>query len=60
MYELKQVGPQSYYINSPAKIGIYRQSENEVYLIDSGNGREEGIEDCRTERMAYQRHHQHP
>ena len=40
MYELKQVGPQSYYINSPAKIGIYRQSENEVYLIDSGNDKE--------------------
>ena len=40
MYELKQVSPQSYYINSPAKIGIYRQSENEVYLIDSGNDKE--------------------
>ena len=40
MYELKQVGPQSYYINSPAKIGIYRQSGNEVYLIDSGNDKE--------------------
>ena len=40
MYELKQVGPQSYHINSPAKIGIYRQSENEVYLIDSGNDKE--------------------
>ena len=39
MYELKQVGPQSYYINSPAKIGIYRQSGNEVYL-DSGNDKE--------------------
>ncbi len=40
MYELKQVGRQSYYINSPAKIGIYRQSENEIYLIDSGNDKE--------------------
>ena len=40
MYELNQVGPQSYYINSPAKIGIYRQSDDEVYLIDSGNDKE--------------------
>lgn len=40
MYELEQVGSQSYYINSPAKIGIYAQSELEVYLIDSGNDKE--------------------
>lgn len=40
MYELGQVGPQSYYINCPAKIGIYAQSEREVYLIDSGNDKE--------------------
>lgn len=40
IYELEQVGPQSYYINSPAKIGIYAQSEREVYLIDSGNDKE--------------------
>lgn len=40
MYELQQAGPQSYYINSPAKIGIYRQTEAEVYLIDSGNDKE--------------------
>ena len=40
MYELEQVGPQSYYINCPAKIGIYTQSEREVYLIDSGNDKE--------------------
>lgn len=40
MYELEQVGPQSYYINCPAKIGIYVQSEREVYLIDSGNDKE--------------------
>lgn len=38
MYELEQIGPQSYYINSPAKIGIYAQSGRDVYLIDSGNG----------------------
>lgn len=40
MYELEQVGPQSYYVNCPAKIGIYRQSDTEVYLIDSGNDKE--------------------
>ena len=40
MYELEQVGTQSYYINCPAKIGIYAQSEREVYLIDSGNDKE--------------------
>ena len=40
MYELVKVGPQSYYINSPAKIGIYARSENEIYLIDSGNDKE--------------------
>lgn len=40
MYELEQVGPQSYYINCSAKIGIYAQSEREVYLIDSGNDKE--------------------
>lgn len=40
MYELQQVGPQSYYINCPAKIGIYVQSERYVYLIDSGNDKE--------------------
>ncbi len=40
MYELQQVGPQSYYINCPAKIGIYALSKHEVYLIDSGNDKE--------------------
>lgn len=40
MYELEQVGPQSYYINCPAKIGIYTRSERDVYLIDSGNDKE--------------------
>lgn len=40
MYELEQVGSRSYYINCPAKIGVYAQSEREVYLIDSGNDKE--------------------
>lgn len=42
MYELMQVGEKSYYIQSPAKIGIYRCSENEVYLIDSGSDKDAG------------------
>ncbi|MBQ8597983.1 MAG: MBL fold metallo-hydrolase, partial [Lachnospiraceae bacterium] len=42
MYELIQVGEKSYYIDCPAKIGIYRQTETEVYLIDSGNDKDAG------------------
>jgi len=42
MYELIQVGEKSYYVNCPAKIGIYRQSETEVFLIDSGNDKDAG------------------
>lgn len=42
MYELKQLGAQSYYIESPAKIGIYKQNDTDIYLIDSGNDKEAG------------------
>lgn len=42
MYELEQVGEKSYYINCPAKIGVYRVNDKEVYLIDSGNDKEAG------------------
>lgn len=42
MYELEQVGQRSYYINSPAKIGIYRKTDTDIYLIDSGNDKEAG------------------
>lgn len=42
MYELEQAGNKSYYINCPAKIGIYRQTETDIYLIDSGNDKEAG------------------
>ena len=42
MYEVNQISEKCYYINCPAKIGIYRQSENEVYLIDSGNDKDAG------------------
>ena len=40
MYELIQVGAQSYYLQSPAKIGLYRLNERQVCLIDSGNDKE--------------------
>ena len=42
MYELNQVGEKSYYINCPAKIGIYTANDKNVYLIDSGNDKEAG------------------
>lgn len=42
MYELIQVGEKTYYINCPAKIGIYIVNDNNVYLIDSGNDKEAG------------------
>lgn len=42
MYELTQVGERTYYIESPAKIGVYRINEEEVYLIDSGNDKDAG------------------
>lgn len=42
MFELNQVGERSYYINCPAKIGIYKVNDIEVYLIDSGNDKDAG------------------
>lgn len=42
MYELKQVGSSSYYIESPAKIGLFRLNETEVCLIDSGSDKDAG------------------
>lgn len=42
MYELTQVGKRSYYINCPAKIGVYRMNDKDVYLIDSGNDKDAG------------------
>lgn len=42
MYELIQVGERSYYINCPAKIGLYLINDSEVYLIDSGNDKDAG------------------
>ena len=42
MYELIQAAQNTYYIDCPAKIGIYRISETDVVLIDSGNDKEAG------------------
>lgn len=42
MYELYQVGEKSYYIDCPAKIGVYQVTENAVYLIDSGSDKDAG------------------
>lgn len=42
MYELIQAGEQTYYVNAPAKIGIYLEDEGSAYLIDSGNDKDAG------------------
>ena len=42
MYELIQALGNSYYIQSPARIGLVRLNEQEVCLIDSGNDKDAG------------------
>ncbi len=42
MYELIPVAPHTYYIKSPAKIGVVETSDGHVVLIDSGNDKEAG------------------
>lgn len=42
MYELQQVTPRCYYIQSPAKIGLIKLDGNDVCLIDSGNDKDAG------------------
>ncbi|MEG0855481.1 MAG: MBL fold metallo-hydrolase [Terrisporobacter sp.] len=42
MYELIQVDEKTYYINCPAKIGIYKLNDSDVCLIDSGNDKDAG------------------
>ncbi len=42
MYELVQVSEKCYYINCPAKIGVYVLDKDNVYLVDSGNDKEAG------------------
>jgi glyoxylase-like metal-dependent hydrolase (beta-lactamase superfamily II) len=42
MYELIQVGANSYYVQSPAKIGIVKLGDTDVCLIDSGSDKDAG------------------
>lgn len=44
MRELIQAGQQTYYIKGFTNAGIYRQGENEVYVIDPGTDENEGRE----------------
>ncbi len=40
MYELHQVGANTYYVDCPAKIGLYHLGEGKVCLIDSGSDKD--------------------
>lgn len=42
MFELNKISDTCYYINCPAKIGIYKIDDTNVYLIDSGNDKDAG------------------
>lgn len=42
MYELIQISDSSYYIQSPAKIGLVKLNDTDVCLIDSGNDKDAG------------------
>lgn len=42
MYELIQATDKTYYVQSPAKIGLVKLNEEEVCLIDSGNDKDAG------------------
>ena len=42
MYELISAGENTFYINCPVKMGIYRLPDDKVILLDSGNGKEAG------------------
>ncbi|MDE7260450.1 MAG: MBL fold metallo-hydrolase [Oscillospiraceae bacterium] len=42
MYELIQISEKSYYIQSPAKIGLVRLTGQDVCLIDSGSDKDAG------------------
>lgn len=42
MYELHQIGERSYYVQSPAKIGLYLDEDGGAWLIDSGNDKDAG------------------
>ena len=40
--ELVKVGEKTYYIKNNTNIGVYKVSDNDVYLIDTGNDKEAG------------------
>lgn len=42
MYELIQITERTYYIQSPAKIGIVKINDHDVCLIDTGNDKDSG------------------
>ena len=42
MYDLVQAAESTYYINCPAKMGVYVLPDNRAILIDSGNDKEAG------------------
>ena len=42
MYELIKISEKCYYIQCPAKIGIYTENGKDVYLIDSGSDKDAG------------------
>lgn len=42
MYELVELTEKCYYIECPAKIGIYKSGDDEIYLIDSGSDKDTG------------------
>ena len=42
MYELIHVAGDTYYINCPSKMGLYRLPDDSVILIDTGNDKEAG------------------
>jgi len=42
-----QVTPNTYYIDCPAKIGVYLTGKDEAWLIDSGNDKEAGKKVCK-------------
>lgn len=42
MFELQKAGERTYYIDCPAKIGIFLADEKNVFLIDSGSDKDAG------------------
>lgn len=63
MYELVQVAENTYYINSPSKMGVYRVSDDDVWLIDSGNDqrrRQKSAENSGSTRLETDSYHQYP